>query len=140
MSPVRRHFWQLVALVNSSFTFPKKWSLNGFMPAGVNRTEGSQRGTSTSLGRRACPFDSKKARYFSRSSSVFMGFCRNKSHPWHLAASYRPGEKRARRIGEHGYRVLPAVPGSVFSGSRPLGFLNRSHPPDSIVFIHVLEL
>src|SRR3954454_8083363 len=42
------------------------------MPAGVNSTEGSQVGTSTSLGHRLCPFDSKKARYFSRSSSVFI--------------------------------------------------------------------
>src|SRR3954453_8447631 len=43
------------------------------MPAGVNRTEGSHVGTSTSLATRLCPFDSKKARYFSRSSSVFIG-------------------------------------------------------------------
>src|SRR4029079_13643550 len=44
------------------------------MPAGVNRTDGSQRGTSTSLGLRTCFFVSKKARYFSRISSVFMDF------------------------------------------------------------------
>src|SRR6185369_7963910 len=42
------------------------------MPAGVNSTEGSQVGTSTSLGQRRWPFVSKKARYFSRSSSVLM--------------------------------------------------------------------
>src|SRR3954467_6617959 len=72
MSPVRRHFWQLVARVNSSLTLPRKWSLNWFMPAGVNRTLGSQRGTSTSLGLRVWPLDSKKARYFSRISLVFM--------------------------------------------------------------------
>ena len=52
MSPVRRHFWQLVARVKSSFTLPRKWSLNWFMPAGVNSTDGSQVGTSTSLGQR----------------------------------------------------------------------------------------
>src|SRR4051812_24743217 len=46
------------------------------MPAGVNSTEGSQVGTSTSLGLRVCPFDSKKARYFSRISSVFMALKR----------------------------------------------------------------
>ena len=63
---------QVVARVKSSLQRPRKWSLNWFMPAGVNSTEGSQRGTSTSLGRRVQPFDSKKARYFSRSSSVFM--------------------------------------------------------------------
>src|SRR5687767_5206144 len=72
MSPVRRHFWQVVARVNSSLHLPKKWSLNWFMPAGVNSTEGSQRGTSTSLGRRTQPLVSKKARYFSRSSLVFI--------------------------------------------------------------------
>ena len=72
MSPVRRHFWQVVARVNSSLQRPRKWSLNWFMPAGVNSTEGSQRGTSTSLGRRTQPLVWKKARYFSRSSSVFM--------------------------------------------------------------------
>src|SRR3990172_5505764 len=43
------------------------------MPAGVKSTDESQVGTSTSLGRRACPLPSKKVRYFSRSSSVFMG-------------------------------------------------------------------
>src|SRR5688572_897828 len=73
MSPVRRHFWHVVARVKSSLTFPRKWSLNWFMPAGVKSTEGSQVGTSTSLGLRACFLVSKKARYFSRSSSVFMG-------------------------------------------------------------------
>src|SRR5215510_2887102 len=72
MSPVRRHFWQVVARVNSSFTLPRKWSLNWFMPAGVNSTDGSQRGTSTSLGRRTQPLVSKNARYFSRNSSVFI--------------------------------------------------------------------
>ena len=50
----------------------KKWSLNWFIPAGVKRTEGSHRGTSTSLPRRTHPFEAKKARYFSRNSSVFM--------------------------------------------------------------------
>ncbi len=81
MSPVRRHFWQVVALVNSSLHLPRKWSLNWFIPAGVNSTEGSQRGTSTSLGRRVQPLDWKKARYFSRSSSVFMGL-RPSSSVW----------------------------------------------------------
>src|SRR4051812_5343305 len=42
------------------------------MPAGVNSTDGSQRGTSTSLGRRTQPLDSKNDRYFSRNSSVFI--------------------------------------------------------------------
>src|SRR6476660_7079056 len=72
MSQVRRHFWQVVARVNSSLTLPRKWSLNWFMPAGVNRTDGSQRGTRTSLGLRVWPLASKKARYFSRISLVFM--------------------------------------------------------------------
>ena len=62
MSPVRRHFWHEQARVNSSFTRPRKWSLNGFIPAGVNSTEGSQVGTSTSLGQRTHPLDSKKLR------------------------------------------------------------------------------
>src|SRR5947208_6007756 len=72
MSPVRRHFWHVVARRKSSFTLPRKWSLNWFIPAGVNSPDGSHLGTSTSLGRRVCPFDSKKDRYFSRFSSVFM--------------------------------------------------------------------
>src|SRR5262245_54416277 len=72
MSPVRKHFWQLVARVNSSFTLPKKWSLKGFMPAGVNSTEGSQVGTSPSLRQRVQPLETKNSRYFSRSSSVFI--------------------------------------------------------------------
>src|SRR5688572_10386097 len=42
------------------------------MPAGVNNTDGSHVGTNSSLGRRRCPLPSKKARYFSRSSSVFI--------------------------------------------------------------------
>src|SRR6186713_2071132 len=107
MSPVRRHFWQLVALVNSSFTFPRKWSLNGFMPAGVNRTEGSQRGTSTSLGRRVCPLDSKKARYFSRSSSVFMGFLRFGTHslllPHHTGCRKNGPDDRHELTGWHAH-------------------------------------
>src|SRR5689334_13829065 len=74
MSPVRRHFWQLVALVNSSLHFPRKWSLKGFMPAGVNSTLGSQVGTSTSLAWREQPLETKNSRYFSRSSSVFMPY------------------------------------------------------------------
>jgi hypothetical protein len=41
----------------SSLTLPRKWSLNWFMPAGVNSTEGSQVGTSTSLGWRLWPLD-----------------------------------------------------------------------------------
>ena len=42
------------------------------LAAGVNNTEGSQAGTSTSLGRRTQPLVSKNSRYFSRSSSVFI--------------------------------------------------------------------
>ena len=60
MSPVRRHFWQVVARVNSSFTLPRKWSLNWFMPAGVNSTDGSHVGTSTSLGQRLVPLGLEK--------------------------------------------------------------------------------
>src|SRR5687767_5154606 len=46
------------------------------MPAGVNNTDESHVGTRTSLGLRVCPFDSKRRRYFSRSSSVFMAVSR----------------------------------------------------------------
>src|SRR5262245_21384997 len=42
------------------------------MPAGVNSTDGSKVGTSTSLATRVWPLDSKNAKYFSRSSSVFI--------------------------------------------------------------------
>src|SRR6266487_1804631 len=37
MSPVRRHFWQVVARVKSSLHLPRKWSLDWFMPAGMNQ-------------------------------------------------------------------------------------------------------
>src|SRR5262245_44227640 len=43
------------------------------MLAGGHSTDGSQVGTSTSLGHRLCPLVSKNARYFSRSSSVCIG-------------------------------------------------------------------
>ena len=72
MSPVRKHFWLVVARVNSTGPMPRNWFLNWFIPAGVNRTVGSSFGTNTSVGRRTQPLDSKNARYFSRSSSVFM--------------------------------------------------------------------
>ena len=50
---------------------PMNSRLNWFMPAGVKSTVGSL-GTSTSLGRRMQPLETKKSRYASRRSSVFM--------------------------------------------------------------------
>ena len=50
MSPVRRHFWQVVARLKLGSPRPMNSRLNWFMPAGVNSTVGSL-GTSTSLGR-----------------------------------------------------------------------------------------
>src|SRR6476620_10852253 len=73
------------------------------MPAGVNSTDGSHRGTRTSLGLRVWPFDSKKARYFSRISSVFMS-------------------KRRRRIAV-GRRSLASIAEAL--KSHHSGYLNR---------------
>ncbi len=63
----------LVARVEFELDLAEEVIFEGFMPAGVKRTVGSQRGTSTSLGQRLQPFSSKKVRYFSRISSVFIG-------------------------------------------------------------------
>ena len=87
MSPVRRHFWQVVARVNSSFTLPRKWSLNWFMPAGVNSTEGSQRGTSTSLGRRTYALRLEEGQIL---FAKFVGF--------HRSIARRLGPMRPNRI------------------------------------------
>ncbi len=74
MSPVRRHFWQVVARVKVSLTLPRKWSLNWFMPAGVNSTDGSQVGTSTSLALAAVALGFKERQV---SFAEFVGF-----HVW----------------------------------------------------------
>ena len=50
ISPVRMHFWQVVARLKLGSPRPMNSRLNWFMPAGVNRTVGSL-GTRTSLGR-----------------------------------------------------------------------------------------
>src|SRR3954452_15295232 len=71
MSPVRMHFWQVVARVKLGSPRPMNSRLNWFIPAGVNSTVGSL-GTRTSLGRRTQPLEAKKSRYASRSSSVVM--------------------------------------------------------------------
>src|SRR5271168_4839590 len=71
MSPVRRHFWHVVARLKAGSPRPMNSFLNWFMPAGVNRTVGSL-GTSTSLGRPTQPLATKKSRNASRSSSVFI--------------------------------------------------------------------
>src|SRR4051812_15721924 len=69
MSPVRRHFWQVVARVKLGSPSPMNSRLNWFIPAGVKSTVGSL-GTRTSLGRRTHPLEAKKSRYASRRSSV----------------------------------------------------------------------
>src|SRR5262245_27065824 len=109
MSPVRRHFWQVVARVNSSFPIPINWFLNWFIPAGVKSTVGSPRGTSSSLGRRTHPLLSKKARKLSRSSSVFMGLQRSQIHN-------APLSPRERGWGEgRGLADVPFTP-DLYSG------------------------
>src|SRR3954470_10488136 len=60
MSPVRMHFWQVVARVKLGSPRPMNSRLNWFMPAGVNSTVGSL-GTSTSLGLRTHPLEAKKS-------------------------------------------------------------------------------
>ena len=72
MSPVRMHFWQVVARVSAGSPRPRNSRLNWFIPAGVNSTVGSFGGTSTSLGLRRQPLVAKKSRYDSRTSSVVM--------------------------------------------------------------------
>ncbi len=70
MSPVRMHFWQVAARVNLGSPSPRNSRLNWFIPAGVNNTVGSF-GTSTSLGRRTHPLDSKNSRNASRKLVYF---------------------------------------------------------------------
>ena len=62
MSPVRMHFWQVVARVNAGSPIPRNSRLNWFIPAGVNKTVSSPLGTSTSLARRTQPLEAKKSR------------------------------------------------------------------------------
>ena len=91
------------------------------MPAGVKSTDGSQAGTSTSLGRRTQPLVSKNSRYFSRSSSVFIlldsnsngvvetfgwieaiesfGTVRRGLHAWHRSRSIAHDTLAAQGIG-----------------------------------------
>src|SRR3954471_22014541 len=71
MSPVRRHFWHVVARVKLGSPRPRNSRLNWFIPAGVNSTVGSL-GTSTSLGLRTQPLDAEKSRDASRRFVVVM--------------------------------------------------------------------
>jgi len=71
ISPVRRHFWQVVARGEFEFAAAEEVVLELVHAAGVNSTVGSQRGRA-----RRWPPDAalrlKKVRYFSRNSSAFM--------------------------------------------------------------------
>ncbi len=73
MSFVRMHFWQVVARVNSSFTWPKNIGLKGTMPATVKSRLGSS-GINDADGLIRWPFSLKKARKDSRSSKDFISF------------------------------------------------------------------
>ena len=73
MSPVRRHFWQVVARVNSSLHRAEEVVLE-LVHAGRREQHRGVPARHQHVARAAlCPLVSKKARYFSRSSSVFMG-------------------------------------------------------------------
>ena len=123
MSPVRRHFWQVVARVNSSLHFPRKWSLNWFMPAGVNSTDGSQRGTSTSLGLRTQPLDLEELQVL---FAYFVGFHRFPGVDQAASAAIAMKVETTHHIGGcrerlGGWKSLDACrpPQRVYSGKAP---------------------
>ena len=59
MSGVRKHFWMLVARGQGAGSSPRKYGLNGTMPAIVKRTEGSC-GIRLAEGTMAWPRSAKK--------------------------------------------------------------------------------
>src|SRR5690606_24918357 len=61
MSSVRTHFWRLVARLNGGFCWPRKYGLNGTMPALTSSSVGSS-ATRLAEGTTVCPFSSKKRR------------------------------------------------------------------------------
>src|SRR5947209_924558 len=109
MSPVRMHFWQVVARVKLGSPRPMNSRLNWFIPAGVNSTVGSF-GTSTSLGLRTHPLDTKKSRKASRSSSVVMGGGGSLGSGQGAAGAGMKGYPQATRMeGVKGGNVCPSV-------------------------------
>src|SRR5215208_353204 len=73
MSVVRKHFWQLVSRFAGGSSSPRKYGLNGCIPAVVRRTDGSYtEGTSDADGMRRCSRSSKKDRKRSRISEAFI--------------------------------------------------------------------
>jgi hypothetical protein len=62
------HFCEVVARRYGRCSFPRKTSLNWFIPAFVKRSVGSSDGTSDELGTMACPFFSKYLRKAVRTS------------------------------------------------------------------------
>src|SRR4051794_8752896 len=104
MSPVRMHFWHVVARVNEGAPRPMNSRLNWFIPAGVNRTVGSF-GASTSDGFLTHPLEAKKSRYASRSSSVFIA-----------GLGLVPGRSAARRIGRGKSPRIPETAGRFPDG------------------------
>src|SRR5690625_4210735 len=81
----RKHFW--VSAIRLCFTglFPKKYSLNGTIPALVNIKVGSPFNTIGADGTIVCPFDLKKDRYRSRISFDVMFYFLN----LYMLASYK---------------------------------------------------
>ena len=74
MSVVRNDFWHEVSLRDGGSSSPRKYGLNGCMPAVVSRTVGSyELGTSDAEGTRRWPFLSKNDRNRSRISAAFIG-------------------------------------------------------------------
>src|SRR2546429_156408 len=123
------------------------------MPAGVNSTDGSHRGTSTSLGRRTLPLDWKKVRYFSRISSVFIAADSPRSHGGHGEHGEqrnKPATQKNSRMDHHIGPSSERLGGSAADtitaakwkspGPRPLGLnanirldLAHSSPPAAAV-------
>ncbi len=63
MSGVRKHFWQEASRWLGGFPSPRKYGLNGCMPAIVSRVEvSSGAGISDAEGTRRCPRCSKNDR------------------------------------------------------------------------------
>src|SRR5699024_2100906 len=72
MSSVRTHFWIDVAVENSGVSWPRKYGLNGTIPALTNSRLGSSR-TSDALAISACPTRTKWSRKRRRISWVCTG-------------------------------------------------------------------
>src|SRR3989442_11280442 len=81
----RKHFWQETSRGDGGVRCPEMYGLSGTIPATVKRSDGSSWGISEELGRRRCPFSSKKR----RKRSLISGLRTPVSRGWNAADSTR---------------------------------------------------